>query len=66
MMGPWRDPISGRWIVEKPPLVTMPERVLENSEQDLIDSIRINNIWRALQASAEASQIVGSREVSDG
>jgi hypothetical protein len=57
MIGPWRDPISGRWVVEKPPLRVVEDRPLENPEQDLIDRIKIDTVWRALQASAEASRI---------
>jgi hypothetical protein len=57
MLGPWRDPISGRWVVAKPPLPIVVERALENPAQVLLDRIRINDIWRAVQASAEASQI---------
>ena len=32
-------------------------RKLENPEQDLLDRIRIDTVWRALQSTAEASQI---------
>lgn len=63
MIGPWRDPISGKWVVAKPPLLRIEERVLENPEQDLLDRIRIDHVWRALQATAEASQIASAGEV---
>lgn len=58
MIGPWRDPISGKWVVAK--VVRAVERVLENPAQDLIDRIRIDGIWRALQSTAESSQIASS------
>jgi hypothetical protein len=60
MIGPWRDPISGRWIVQKEAPRPPEPRKLENPEQDLLDRIRIDTIWRALQSTAESSQITSN------
>lgn len=62
MIGPWRDPISGRWIVQKEAPRPPEPRQLENPAQDLIDRIRIDSVWRALQSTAEASRIASDRQ----
>jgi len=61
-IGPWRDPISGRWIVQKEAPRPPEPCKLENPEQDLLDKIRIDTVWRALQSTAEASQIANYRQ----
>jgi hypothetical protein len=60
MIGPWRDPISGRWIVQKPsPVAGGDPNVTISAEQELTDRLKREHIWRAVESSAAASQITG-------
>ena len=55
---PWRDPISGRWIVPRPaPPAPSPAAESVDVYAAAAHAVRIANIWDAVKSTAAASTI---------